>query len=105
MSVAALTLALALGVSPEGVGQEPDAATEARPRGASPSRVISSRPPARAVSADGERRMVCAFEREMGSTLQRRVCREVPLRGSVRNDEANEFLRRRQGSRLPDEGG
>lgn len=105
MSVTALTLALMLGVSPQGAGQaEAVAATQAGPRAASPSRVIAARPAPQTRAFEGETRTQCRFEREMGSTLQRRVCREVPARGSVRNDDANEMLRRIQGSRLPDEG-
>lgn len=73
----------------------PTPAPEAAPRAASsPVRAISARPQQHA-AAGQETRRVCGFEREMGSSIQRRVCRDVPV---GRNDEAAEMLRRQQGA-------
>ena len=103
MSLIALAFAGLMSVQPA-----PEAGQSAAPRTTAPTRSISARPaaPARqgADGAEGETRRVCSYERDMGSTISRRVCRDVPVGGSGRNDEANEFLRRQQGARLPDQG-
>lgn len=58
-------------------------------------------PPARASETPegeapgGETRRVCRFERATGSTLQRRVCRDVP-RVTHQNQEVREFMREHQ---------
>jgi hypothetical protein len=48
-------------------------------------------------------RHVCRFERATGSSMQTRVCRDVPLY-NYQSPEAREFMQRFQRIRLPDEG-
>lgn len=62
----------------------------------SPSRAITARSPS---LTNGPTRTVCSWERAMGSTLQQRVCRKVPLNSSQRERMATEMTREMQGSR------
>lgn len=56
----------------------------------SPSRSITARPP---TLTNGPTRTVCGWERAMGSTLQRRVCRKAPLNSSQRERMASDMMR------------
>jgi hypothetical protein len=62
----------------------------------SPTRAISARPPS---VTNGPTRTVCGWERAMGSTIQQRVCRKVPLNSSQRERMSTEMLREMQGAR------
>lgn len=99
MSFAAIALAVLLSAQAapdqDATVTTPEPAPNATPRpSSSPVRAISARPQQQA-AAGQETRRVCGFEREMGSSIQRRVCRDVPV---GRNDEAAEMLRRTQGA-------
>lgn len=62
----------------------------------SPTRAISARPPS---VTNGPTRTVCDWERAMGSVIQQRVCRKVPVNSSQRERMSTDMLREMQGSR------
>lgn len=61
--------------------------------GSSPVRAITARPAPR-----GDTRTVCSWERATGSTMNRRVCREVATHSGQRDRTDEDSLRRMQGS-------
>ncbi|MFY0399475.1 MULTISPECIES: hypothetical protein [Brevundimonas] len=65
----------------------------------SPTRAISARSP---TVANVPTRTVCGWERAMGSTIQQRVCRKVPLNSSQREQMSSDVIREMQGSRWGD---
>ena len=83
-----------------GAPMQDDNAAVAEPRApsasSSPSRTISARPP---TVTSGPTRTVCDWERAMGSTIQQRVCRKVPLNSSQRERMSTDMMRDMQGSR------
>lgn len=83
-----------------GVAMQDDNAAVVEPRASSPSsspsRTISARPP---TVTSGPTRTVCDWERAMGSTIQQRVCRKVPLNSSQRERMSTDMMRDMQGSR------
>lgn len=61
-----------------------------------------SQPPVAAVptvSPSAQTREVCRREREPGSNLSQRVCRQVPVNSSARDRSASDRVRESQGSR------
>lgn len=90
--------ALTLGALPPGGGAIQEGAVAPSPPviSSSPSRSITARPPS---VTNGPTRTVCGWERALGSTLQQRVCRKVPLNSSQRERMASEMTREMQGSR------
>ncbi|MGE7196858.1 hypothetical protein [Brevundimonas naejangsanensis] len=62
----------------------------------SPTRAISARSP---TVTNGPTRTVCGWERAMGSTIQQRVCRKVPVNSSQREQMSSDVIREMQGSR------
>lgn len=95
-----LTLAFALLALNGAALQDGEEGAEARARppitSSSPSRAISARAP---TLTDGPTRTVCDWERAMGSTIQQRVCRKVPLNSSQRERMSSDMVRDMQGSR------
>ncbi|EGF96681.1 Uncharacterised protein [Brevundimonas diminuta] len=83
-----------------GAPMQDDSAAEADLRSpiasTSPSRTISARPPS---VTNGPTRTVCSWKRAMGSTIQQRVCRKVPLNSSQRERMSTDMMRDMQGSR------
>lgn len=65
----------------------------------SPTRAISARSP---TVTNGPTRTVCGWERAMGSTIQQRVCRKVPVNSSQREQMSSDVIREMQGSRWGD---
>ncbi|MND80062.1 hypothetical protein D3C80_718250 [compost metagenome] len=76
--------------------QQPDAAPP--PSGVSTRTITASRP----VDLDRPTRTVCAWERPMGSTIGRRVCRKVPIMDGQNERLGRDTLRGLQRPRLPD---
>jgi len=78
--------------------QDDSAAAQSRPpiTSSSPSRAISARPP---TVTNGPTRTVCGWERAMGSVIQQRVCRKVPLNSNQRERMSSDMMREMQGSR------
>ncbi|MFB7882422.1 hypothetical protein [Brevundimonas diminuta] len=83
-----------------GAPMQDDSAAEADLRSpiasTSPSRTISARPP---TVTNGPTRTVCGWERAMGSTIQQRICRKVPLNSSQRERMSTDMMREMQGAR------
>ncbi len=78
--------------------QQADAAPA--PAGVSTRTITASRP----VNPDRPTRTVCAWERPMGSTIGRRVCRKVPIMDGQNERMGRDTLRGLQRSRTPDVG-
>lgn len=97
-----LTLTLAVLALSGATAQEGDA--EARPpiTSSSPSRAISARAP---TVANVPTHTVCGWERAMGSTIQQRVCRKVPVYSSQRERMSTEYLQQLQSIGLNAENG
>lgn len=72
-------------------------ATMRVPASTSPVRSITTQAP-----VTGPTRTVCGWEAATGSTMRRRVCREVAANGDAATDAAREMLRQMQGSRYGD---
>lgn len=91
------TLALLI-VSGAPMQSDDTATAERRPpiTSNSPTRAISARSP---TVTNGPTRTVCGWERAMGSTIQQRVCRKVPVNSSQREQMSSDVIREMQGSR------
>lgn len=67
-----------------------------------------SNPPGTAITAapnvpqGAPMREVCRREREPGSNVTQRVCRQVPVNSSARDRSAGDRLREAQGARMPE---
>lgn len=79
------------------IALDPAAATATRP----------APPPSTAIAAPNvptgtPMREVCRREREPGSNVTQRVCRQVPVNSSARDRSAGDRLREVQGARMPE---
>ena len=95
LTIPMMALAIALSPMPqEEQAEAPRANATSVQAGTSPVRAITARPAPR-----GETRTVCSWERATGSTMNRRVCREVSAHSGQRDRADEESLRQMQGSR------
>lgn len=80
------------------IALDPAAATATRPT-TPPGMTISAAPN---VPTNAPMREVCRREREPGSNVTQRVCRQVPVNSSARDRSAGDRLREVQGARMPE---
>jgi hypothetical protein len=68
---------------------------------AGPPPPAEARPANAPAGPEGDTRRVCRYERATGSTLQQRVCRDIP-RAGFQDQQTREFMRAMQRIRVPD---